>query len=37
METSRAIAEKPTLSQLEQQVVMMVSTYENRCHFCTVT
>jgi alkylhydroperoxidase family enzyme len=29
------INSKTTLSPLEQQVVMMTSNYENRCHYCT--
>ncbi len=35
LETFRIFAEETTLSPLEQQVVMMTSNYENRCHYCT--
>ena len=35
LETFRIFAEETTLSPLEQQVVMQVSNYENRCHYCT--
>lgn len=34
LETFRIFAEETTLSPLEQQVVMMTSNYENRCHYC---
>ena len=35
LETFRIFTEETTLSPLEQQIVMMVSNYENRCHYCT--
>jgi alkylhydroperoxidase family enzyme len=35
LETFRIFAEETTLSPLEQQIVMMTSNYENRCHYCT--
>ncbi|MBY8978341.1 carboxymuconolactone decarboxylase family protein [Rhodobacteraceae bacterium NNCM2] len=35
LETFRIFAEETTLSPLEQQVVMMTSNVENRCHYCT--
>ena len=35
LETFRIFTEETTLSPLEQQVVMMTSNYENRCHYCT--
>lgn len=35
LETFRIFAEETTLGPLEQQVVMMTSNYENRCHYCT--
>jgi alkylhydroperoxidase family enzyme len=35
LETFRIFAEETTLTPLEQQVVMMTSNYENRCHYCT--
>ena len=33
--TCRLFREATTLSPLEQQVVMMTASYENRCHYCT--
>lgn len=35
LETFRIFTEETTLSPLEQQVVMMTSNVENRCHYCT--
>lgn len=35
LETFRIFAEETSLTPLEQQVVMMTSNYENRCHYCT--
>lgn len=35
LETFRIFAEETTLTPVEQQVVMMTSNYENRCHYCT--
>ena len=35
LETFRIFTEDTTLSPIEQQVVMMTSNYENRCHYCT--
>lgn len=33
--TLRIFSDETTLSPLEQQVVMMTSNIENRCHYCT--
>lgn len=34
LETYRLFTEETSLTPLEQQVVMMASNFENRCHYC---